>query len=219
MYSILLPTNGGSRNPWESPWSLGIDIFFPVSSLRLRFFQSQSRSCHWDLNFSVSVSVLSLRLRFFSFRLVIETHTFAVLVLSLRLTSFQSRSRHWDLDLSVSVSLLRLWHFQSLSRSRHWDSKLFSLCLVIETQTFSVSAGHNMAIFGEPCNDDVHAKTPGLFLNMLSSRLYSCLIRAEHQSIVSIEWTPHTHKTESNVNKLSNLHSFYLTWNSCVSHS
>ena len=84
-----------------------------------------------------SVLVSSLRLRFFSLGLVIETHTFAVSVSSLRLTSFQSRSRHWDLDISVSVSLLRLRHFQS--RSRHWDSDLFSLGLVIETQTFSVS--------------------------------------------------------------------------------
>ena len=43
----------------ESRWSLGIDIFCAVSSLRLRLFQSQS----WS----------SLRLRFFSLGLVIET--------------------------------------------------------------------------------------------------------------------------------------------------
>ena len=36
----------------------------------------------------------------------------------------------------VSVSWLRLKPFQS--RSRHWDSDIFSLSLIIETQTFSV---------------------------------------------------------------------------------
>ena len=92
---------------WESWWSLGIDNFCPVSSLRLRLFQSRSRSRHWDSDFSVSVSVSSMRLR-----------------------HFQSRSHHWDLEIfslglvndtqpfsvSVSVSSLRLRHFQSWSR-------------------------------------------------------------------------------------------------------
>ena len=35
----------------------------------------------------------------------------------------------------------------------------------------SKNAGHNMAIVGEPYNVDAHAKIPGLFLNMLLSRL------------------------------------------------
>ena len=107
-------------------------------------YQQESRYRHlWPSLVSetkiFSVLVSSLRLRFFSLGLIIEAHTFAVSVSWLRLTSFQSpyRSRHWDLDFSVLVSLLRLGHFQS--RSCHWDSELFSLGLVIETQTFSVS--------------------------------------------------------------------------------
>ena len=36
---------------------------------------------------------------------------------------------------------------------------------------FFKNAGHNMAIVGEPCNVDAHAKILGLFMNMLCQRL------------------------------------------------
>ena len=65
---------------------LGIDIFCPVSSFRLRFFQSRPR--HWDSDI-------------FSLGLVIETFSVLVSVSSLRLRHFWSlsRSRLWDSDL------------------------------------------------------------------------------------------------------------------------
>ena len=33
------------------------------------------------------------------------------------------------------------------------------------------NAGHDMAIVGEPCNADAHAKIPALFMSMLCPRL------------------------------------------------
>ena len=65
-------------------------VSISVLTLRLRPFQSLSRSCHWDSDlFSLGLS------------LVIETHTFLVSVSSLRLRPFQywSQSCHWDPDI------------------------------------------------------------------------------------------------------------------------
>ena len=103
----------------------GLDVFVvsvSVSTLRLKPFQSRSRSRHWDSDlFSLGLG------------LVIETHTFSVSVSvsSLRPRPFQSRSRsrHWDSDIfslglglvietqtfSVSVSMIQIWSRWSLS--------------------------------------------------------------------------------------------------------
>ena len=44
-----------------------------------------------------------------------------------------------------------------------------------QASSFSVyghkNAGHDMAIVGEPCNADTHAKIPALFISMLCLRL------------------------------------------------
>ena len=84
---------------WESWWSLGIDNFCPVSSLRLRLFQSRSRSRHWDSDFSVSVS--SLRLGHFSLGLVIETQTFSVSVLVSMIQNWSCWSLSWLYSIYV----------------------------------------------------------------------------------------------------------------------
>ena len=73
------PTNQKTRIISEISMSLdGVSVSTFFAQLRLRFFQSRSRSRYWDLAFSVSVSVSSLRLRPFQSR---------------------SRSRYWDSDI------------------------------------------------------------------------------------------------------------------------
>ena len=72
------------------------------------------------------------------------------------------------------------------------------------------NAGHYMAIFGEPCNDDAHTNNPGLFMTMLCPRqcvrLYCTPVHTDcdctvvlltNQSIASIQRTPHTHDTHT----------------------
>ena len=93
IHFMALPTNGRSRGQWESRWSLGIDIFCLVSSLRFRLFQSWSWSRYQDSDI-------------FGLGLVIETQTFSVSVSSLRLRNFQSQSHHWDSDLSSLILCL-----------------------------------------------------------------------------------------------------------------
>ena len=112
------PLMGGGQR--ENRWSLCIDSFCLVSSLRLRHFQSQPQSHHRDTDY-------------FSLPHVIETHTFSVSVsvLSLILSQFQSQSHHWDSDIfnlsfgliiktqtfSALVSSLRLRNVLSWSQS------------------------------------------------------------------------------------------------------
>ena len=88
-----------------------------------------------------------------------------------------------------------------------------------------------MAIVGEPCNADAHAKIPALFMSMLCPPLcvhmycthwlwvYSCLSSLTDRSIASIRGhhtdthTPHTHRVKcwAQVPRLKNLSKFWIS--------
>ena len=49
---------------------------------------------------------------------------------------------------------------------------------------FTKSAGHEMAIVGEPCSVDAHAKIPSLFITMLCPCcVHTCTVRLSHWPI------------------------------------
>ena len=126
--SFSFPLMGEAEISESLDGSLSIDIYCPVLLLRLRFFQSQSRSRHWDLYFSVSVS--ALRLDIFSLSLVIETRIFSVSVSSLRLRHFQSQSRHWDSDLSKYCQIIEQILYIVLSVIKDMDNWPNIVCIV-----------------------------------------------------------------------------------------
>ena len=52
---------------------------------------------------------------------------------------------------------------------RNYDKGKLGKRLIVKLvkQTIGKNAGHDMAIVGEPCNADAHAKIPALFMPML----------------------------------------------------